>query len=81
MEWTKADFFQHRNDLFWKLYDVQDGYIKWNGYNDDYWWNSVSKSEKFRRRVGQQTGRIYELDPITNCVTVSAAEALAKARV
>lgn len=61
---------QLRNDLYWKVYNRQDGVICWTGYNDDYWWNNVSKSDHARTRIGKVTGRKYMIDFSTGIVTV-----------
>ena len=59
-----ARFEQIRNDLFWTLYDSEsDKLIRWQGYDDSYWWQNISKTDQFRVR-----GK-YRLDPITNKVT------------
>lgn len=46
----KAKFHIHRSDMFWECctYTYEDGkfewyHIKWNGYNDSYWWDNVSE--------------------------------------
>ena len=57
----QARFQQLRNDLFWEVFDSEQGKsIKWMGYDDSYWWNNVAKSEQFQVR-----GK-YRLDPFTN---------------
>ena len=61
----QARFQQLRNDLFWEIFDREQGkFIKWMGYDDSYWWNNVAKSEQFQVR-----GK-YKLNPISNEVTV-----------
>lgn len=64
-----ARFEQIRNDMFWTIYDIESGkFIRWQGYDDAYWWQNVSKSDQFRIR-----GR-YRLDPITNKVFILGDE-------
>jgi hypothetical protein len=61
----KARFEQLYNDLFWSIYDSEsDEMIRWSGYNDAYWWNSVSIMDQF-----QVHGK-YRLNPETNEVTI-----------
>lgn len=67
---------QIRNDLYWKIWDKEDGNIRWIGYNDKYWWDVVSKSDNFRRKVGPISGRIYVIDPQSGKVTIEARTAI-----
>lgn len=69
-EWV-AEFSQSRNDMYWKVYVPEDGFVRWGGYDDDYWWNNVSKSDRARTRIGEKTGRVYLIDFKTGRVTVS----------
>ncbi len=54
-----AKFSQSGNDLYWEYWcdicmntdfkkwiDCKNRRISWNGYNDQYWWDKVSKSEQ-----------------------------------
>ena len=66
----KAEFSRSNNDLYWILFDLEDKTIIWSGYNDGFWWDTVSVSEQFQVQRGVRTGRIYRLDPRTNAVTV-----------
>lgn len=66
----KAEFSQSRNDMHWKLYDLEDGYVRWAGYDDSYWWDSVSPTDDARNRIGKVTGRTYRLDHETNEVEI-----------
>ena len=50
MSEQKASFNQLSNDLFWKFYAGEDGFIRWTGYNDAYWWDNVSLSENFKQK-------------------------------
>lgn len=68
----EANFSSLGRDLFWSLYDMDDGFIRWSGYNDAFWWNEVSKAERFTHKTGQKTGRVYVLEPETNKVTIAA---------
>jgi len=70
----KARFEQSRNDLYWDIYDLDDGFVRWTGYNDDYWWNNISVTEGFKKRTGKVTGRIYELNIETGDVTIKEKE-------
>lgn len=64
-----ALFSQSHSDMHWRLYDLDDGYIRWAGYDDSNWWEDVSKTDHFRNRVGPTSGRTYTLNPINNMVT------------
>lgn len=56
----KARFNKIGNDLFWEFFDrASESYVKWTGYNDDYWWNNVSISKEFQVKKG------YRLNPRT----------------
>jgi hypothetical protein len=60
-----ARFQKIYNDLFWEVFDSkQQKYIKWQGYNDSYWWDNVAISDQFQIR-GE-----YRLDPFTNTVSI-----------
>lgn len=60
-----ARFQKLYNDLFWEVFDSkQQKYIKWQGYNDSYWWDNVAISDQFQIR-GE-----YRLDPFTNTVSI-----------
>ena len=65
-----ADFQRLGNDLYWKIYAGEDGFIRWTGYDDAYWWKSVSMSDGFTRQLGRKTGRVFELDATTSQVRV-----------
>lgn len=67
---AKANFEQHRNDLFWEFNASGDGRIIWTGYDDNYWWNNISKSEKWRNKTVGKSGRTYILDVDTSIVTI-----------
>ena len=57
----KARLNQIGNDLFWNYFDV-DGtgqMVVWQGYDDSFWWNKVSISDRFRNKDG------FRLDPYT----------------
>jgi len=67
-----ADFDQLSNDLFWSFYhsEYSEDYkehhfekIKWTGYNDSYWWNTVSP-EQTKRTC--KCGKVFEIDFRTN---------------
>ena len=60
-----ARFQKLYNDLFWEVFDSkQQKFIKWQGYNDAYWWDNVAISDQFQIR-GE-----YRLDPFTNTVSI-----------
>ncbi len=61
----KARFQQLSNDLFWEVFDGEK-FIKWQGYNDAYWWDNVAKSDTFQVRGN------FRLDPETDIVTITA---------
>lgn len=65
-----ADFNQLSNDLYWKFYGGEDGFIRWTGYDDEYWWNNVSLSDNFKQKIGKITGRIFELNAETREVAI-----------
>jgi len=67
---VEAKFCQLRNDLYWELFTLEDGKIRWTGYDDDFWWNKVSTDPQFFRKVGKTTGQVYLLNPLTNEVVV-----------
>ena len=68
-ETMNARFQKLYNDLFWEIFDrEQDEFIKWQGYNDSFWWNNVANSEQFQVRG------IYRLDPFTNTVSLITPE-------
>lgn len=68
-----ADFSQSRNDLYWKVYAGEDGFIRWTGYDDNYWWSNIATSERRQTRVGPKTGRVFVLNPATNAVEIRTA--------
>jgi hypothetical protein len=74
-----AEFNQHRNDLNWSIHAGEDGFIRWTGYDDAYWWDQVSKTDHARKRVGKVTGRHFVLNHDTNEVTVFDPPAKARA--
>lgn len=63
---------QLSNDLYWKVYAGEDGFVRWFGYNDRNWWDNVAPLEHTRTRVGKVTGRKFTIDFTTGEVTVSA---------
>lgn len=66
-----ARFQKLYNDLFWEVFDSkQQKFIKWQGYNDSYWWDNVAISDQFQIR-GE-----YRLDPFTNTVSILTPLAL-----
>ena len=70
---TKANFTKIRNDMYWSILDPQDGFIRWSGYDDGYWWDNVSKSDRACARIGEITGRIFIIDFNSGDVTISPA--------
>jgi hypothetical protein len=57
----KAKLNQIGNDLFWNFFDI-DGIgkvVTWQGYDDAFWWEKVSKSDNFRVKGN------LKLDPYT----------------
>ena len=67
----EAKFSQSRNDMHWSVFTLEDGFIRWGGYDDAYWWDNVSKSEHARTRVGEKSGKRYEINFATGDVFVS----------
>lgn len=70
----EAEFSQSRNDLYWKVFDQQDKFVRWAGYDDDFWWENVAKDPKRFTRVGAVSGKTYYLDPHTSKVTVYSVD-------
>ena len=69
----EARFGQSRNDMHWEVFDLEDGFVRWSGYDDSHWWDRVSNTPAFRDRTGKVTGRLYTLDPHTHNVMVAKA--------
>lgn len=63
-----AEFQSMGNDLYWKVYDMEDGFIRWTGYDDGNWWRNVAPAR--RDKVGEKTGRTYRINYETNVVEV-----------
>lgn len=66
-----ADHSQLSNDLYWKVYAGEDGFIRWGGYNDRNWWENVATDDRTRTRVGKVTGRTFTIDFRTGEVTIA----------
>lgn len=66
---NKARFSVYGRDLYWSFFDKDDGFIRWNGYDDGFWWNNVASGNQFRRRTGD-SGRVYVLDPDSDRVII-----------
>ena len=66
----QADFSQSRNDMHWKVFDADDKFVRWTGYDDDFWWSNIAKDPSRFTRVGSVTGKTYYLDPHSGEVTV-----------
>lgn len=62
----KARFSQLSNDLFWSIY-VNGETIRWVGYNDAYWWNTVSNTDQFQ--IKESGAKKYRLNPESDEVT------------
>lgn len=71
MKTINAEFSRQGSDLYWTIWTAEDRTMTWGGYDDEFWWERVSKSDRFRLQVGGATKRIYQLDPHSNLVTVS----------
>ncbi len=65
METKQAEFSQSRNDMHWSHYDLDDGFIRWSGYDDDFWWKNISIKDDWRQRKGEKSGKTYYLNPET----------------
>lgn len=68
----KAEHSQLCNDLFWRygFFDILTGEystIRWQGYNDGFWWNNVAPTDQARNRKGVN-GRNYRIDFTNNIV-------------
>ena len=59
-----AKFSKSNNDLFWEYWcdicmngdfqkwlNCKNPHILWNGYDDQYWWDKISKSEQTTTRI------------------------------
>lgn len=68
----EATFDQLRNDLYWKVYAGEDGFIRWTGYDDRNWWENVAPTDAARTRVGKVTGRVFRLDHSSGRVEVTS---------
>lgn len=67
---VKAEFSQSRNDMYWTHFDMEDGTIRWGGYDDANWWYNVAPKAD-TARVGKVSGRTYVLDYTTSEVTIT----------
>ena len=63
MKIVRARFNQISRDLFWEVFDGEK-YIRWSGYDDNFWWNNVANTEQFQVR-----GK-YKLNPKTDEVEI-----------
>lgn len=68
MSVAKAEFSSIGRDLFWRHFDMVDGFIRWSGYDDANWWKNVAPSGA--TRTGK-SGRVYTINYTTNEVTVT----------
>lgn len=66
-----AKFSQSRNDLHWSIYISGEGFIRWAGYDDDFWWDNIATDKDQMTRIGKD-GTRYLLDPHANTVSVVA---------
>lgn len=69
---AEAKFSQRRNDMHWSHWDSFDGYVRWSGYDDDYWWRNISVKPEWQTRV-MESGRRYTLNPETGEVFIEPA--------
>jgi len=61
----KVRFDKISNDLFWDIFDSDEGKtIRWSGYNDNFWWQNIATSDQFQIR-----GK-YRLNPFNNTVSI-----------
>ncbi len=72
-EKLEAKFSQSRNDMHWSVFTLEDGFIRWGGYDDTYWWDNVSKADNTRTRTGEKSGKTYVIDFVTGEVWVTPA--------
>lgn len=63
---------RYSRDLYWSIYDLEDGKISWTGYDDTNWWDNVAPHQRIKE--GKKSGKRYEIDFVTGEVTVTAAE-------
>lgn len=69
MDKLKAEFSQNHNDMYWKIYTAEDGFVRWTGYDDGFWWDNVSIKPEWQTRA-MSSGKTYQLDPVTCDVLV-----------
>ena len=69
---VEAKFSQSRNDMHWSHWDYDDSFIRWSGYDDDYWWKNISVKPEWQTRTGK-SGRRYTLNPETSEVFIEPA--------
>lgn len=68
MKEYKAQTYHTHNDLIWIFFTPKDyEKIRWEGYNDSFWWDQVSTQPGQNRRLDSK-GRIWELDFDANVV-------------
>ena len=72
MNKIQAKFSQSRNDMYWKVFDSKDGFVRWSGYDDAYWWRNISIKPEWQARI-MESGRTYTLNPQTGDVFVTEA--------
>ena len=72
LERADSTFSQSRNDMYWKHWDSKDGYVRWIGYDDAYWWTNISVKPEWQTRT-MESGTIYTLNPVTGTVFIARA--------
>lgn len=75
----KARFSQSRNDMYWSIYAGDAGFVRWTGYDDDYWWKNIAPSKNWQKRTAKD-GRVFTLNPVTCDVTIEPAPAASQKR-
>jgi hypothetical protein len=76
MTTAHAKFQSLGRDLYWThcVWSPEFEILRWGGYDDAYWWNTVSKSDTATVRTAKD-GKRYRLDPQTNSVTAEQESA------
>ena len=75
---AQAKFSLCCDDMHWSHWDSFDGFVRWSGYDDDYWWSKISVKPEWQTRV-MESGRRYTLNPETGEVFIAPAIAAAEA--
>lgn len=68
----QATYKKWDNDLFWEYTFHDEDYnffrVKWQGYDDAYWWTEVEQHDRVRKVETNGIVKVFELDHQTNNV-------------